>query len=176
MDRTASLDKVRRQVDYYFSIENLLKDMYLRGKMDSDGWVELTILASFNRLRQMLVAPWGMGADLLLLGEGVATSPQLELDSTMTRVRRRDNWEQWVLEDAPQSKVEAQPSAHEETKYSEFPHTVVLRGDAQSSSPSGRPVATSPGGNHKSTPKGKAVRSPKVSPKNSQKRDAGEPA
>jgi hypothetical protein len=37
------LDAVRQQVDYYFSIDNLVKDMFLRRKMDDDGWIPTSV-------------------------------------------------------------------------------------------------------------------------------------
>jgi len=37
--------------EYYFSVENLCKDLYLRGKMDGEGWVFLSEIANFNRIR-----------------------------------------------------------------------------------------------------------------------------
>lgn len=38
---------------YYFSVENLCKDLYLRNKMDADGFVSLAEIANFNRIRQI---------------------------------------------------------------------------------------------------------------------------
>ena len=37
------LDAVRRQIDYYFSIDNLVKDLFLRRKMDDGGWIPLAV-------------------------------------------------------------------------------------------------------------------------------------
>lgn len=33
------LEAVRHQIDYYFSIDNLVKDLFLRRKMDDGGWI-----------------------------------------------------------------------------------------------------------------------------------------
>ena len=37
------LDAVRKQIDYYFSVANLVKDVYLRSNMDDNGWIPLTV-------------------------------------------------------------------------------------------------------------------------------------
>ncbi|WIA17331.1 hypothetical protein OEZ85_014194 [Tetradesmus obliquus] len=42
-------ESVRRQIEYYFSGENLGRDFFLRGKMDSEGWISLVLIAGFNR-------------------------------------------------------------------------------------------------------------------------------
>ena len=36
-------DLVRTQIDYYFSGANLVKDVFMRAKMDENGWVPLTV-------------------------------------------------------------------------------------------------------------------------------------
>ncbi|KAJ3316683.1 La ribonucleoprotein domain member 1 [Blyttiomyces sp. JEL0837] len=43
---------IRYQVEYYFSIENLCRDMYFRGQMDPEtGAVPVRVIANFNRVR-----------------------------------------------------------------------------------------------------------------------------
>eukprot|EP00189_Rhodosorus_marinus_P011030 CAMPEP_0184740306 /NCGR_PEP_ID=MMETSP0315-20130426/3326_1 /TAXON_ID=101924 /ORGANISM="Rhodosorus marinus, Strain UTEX LB 2760" /LENGTH=411 /DNA_ID=CAMNT_0027209911 /DNA_START=97 /DNA_END=1332 /DNA_ORIENTATION=- len=51
-------DKVRRQVEYYFSDVNLPKDKFLKGKVSDDpnGYVDLSIIISFNRMDQLKVS------------------------------------------------------------------------------------------------------------------------
>ena len=39
--------------EYYFSRENLQKDFFLRRKMDSEGFLPVTLVASFNRVRSL---------------------------------------------------------------------------------------------------------------------------
>jgi hypothetical protein len=39
--------------EYYFSRENLQKDFFLRRKMDSEGYLPVTLVASFNRVRSL---------------------------------------------------------------------------------------------------------------------------
>ena len=51
------LAAVRQQVEYYFSTENLVKDVFLRSKMDAGGWIPLPVIAGFNRIRMMTPEP-----------------------------------------------------------------------------------------------------------------------
>ena len=39
--------------EYYFSDENLTKDFFLRRQMDSDGWVFISLIASFHRMKNL---------------------------------------------------------------------------------------------------------------------------
>lgn len=39
-----------RQVEYYFSAQNLLNDKYMRGLMDNEGWVPIMKIMSFRRM------------------------------------------------------------------------------------------------------------------------------
>lgn len=47
---TTLLSKICRQVDHYFSAHNLKKDSYLKKQMDSDGWVNLSVIARLYRM------------------------------------------------------------------------------------------------------------------------------
>ena len=44
---------VRKQIEYYLSEENLIKDVFLRNKMDKDGFVLLGEIASFQRVASL---------------------------------------------------------------------------------------------------------------------------
>jgi len=53
-----NLDSVRTyiklQIRYYFSIQNLCKDIFLRKQMDEEGWIDLEIIKSFKRVEGLL--------------------------------------------------------------------------------------------------------------------------
>ncbi|KAF6170861.1 hypothetical protein GIB67_015813, partial [Kingdonia uniflora] len=40
---------IMKQIDYYFSTENLVRDIYLRRNMDEEGWVPVSLIAGFSR-------------------------------------------------------------------------------------------------------------------------------
>eukprot|EP00232_Nephroselmis_pyriformis_P003315 CAMPEP_0182912470 /NCGR_PEP_ID=MMETSP0034_2-20130328/37532_1 /TAXON_ID=156128 /ORGANISM="Nephroselmis pyriformis, Strain CCMP717" /LENGTH=282 /DNA_ID=CAMNT_0025049145 /DNA_START=26 /DNA_END=870 /DNA_ORIENTATION=+ len=52
----ATKSKILKQVDFYFSDSNLPKDKFLREKVgeDVDGFVDLKLICSFSRIRELL--------------------------------------------------------------------------------------------------------------------------
>lgn len=84
---------VRTQLEYYFSVDNLIKDVFLRSHMDSKGFVLLSFIANFNRLKQLT-------SDIELIKLAIQQSNDMEhrLGSDgKDRLRRREDWEKWVL-------------------------------------------------------------------------------
>lgn len=45
--------QILHQVEFYFSPDNLAKDVFLRRQMDSDGWVKVSVIAKFNRVKSL---------------------------------------------------------------------------------------------------------------------------
>ncbi|KAI9458867.1 hypothetical protein BJY52DRAFT_400868 [Lactarius psammicola] len=45
------------QLEYYLSAQNMASDLFLRQRMDSRGWIPVSLLASFNRVRQLTLDP-----------------------------------------------------------------------------------------------------------------------
>lgn len=48
-----AINNVARQIEYYFSDENLAKDEYLKSKLSKDGYAPLELIAKFYRLVNM---------------------------------------------------------------------------------------------------------------------------
>ena len=46
-------NNIKTQIEYYFSRQNLQKDFFLRRKMDAEGYLPATLVASFNRVRSL---------------------------------------------------------------------------------------------------------------------------
>lgn len=87
------LPVLKNQIEYYFSIENLCKDMYLRARMDSQGFVPLHFIAAFKRVREL-------SADMGMIRAVCESSTEIDFvvgEDDMDRVRRREGWETWVL-------------------------------------------------------------------------------
>jgi len=83
-------------MEYYFGKDNLLKDTFLRGKMDpQNGWTPVSIPAGFARLMKMTT-------DMKVVIEAIQDSSIIELDTNQTCVRPKD-WQNWVLQDAQQA-------------------------------------------------------------------------
>lgn len=83
--------QVLAQIEYYFSEDNLIKDIYLRSKaMDEEGWVLIQLLAAFKRVQTMT-------ADMSLIVDAVQSSQKLEFDAQNSRVRLLEGWQRWTL-------------------------------------------------------------------------------
>ncbi|KAI0025459.1 hypothetical protein F4780DRAFT_332730 [Xylariomycetidae sp. FL0641] len=88
------LQLVQTQMEYYFSIDNLCKDMYLRQQMDSQGFVPLHIVTQFNRLRYL-------NLEYELFRNACEVSAVVDIvqgEDGVDRVRRREEWERFVLD------------------------------------------------------------------------------
>ncbi|CAI7609937.1 unnamed protein product [Penicillium glandicola] len=87
------MNMLSMQLEYYFSVDNMCKDMFLRKQMDSQGFVPLNVLASFKRVKSLT-------EDFELLRH---VSRQLRYVECQTgedgidRLRPREKWQQWVL-------------------------------------------------------------------------------
>lgn len=51
--RDMQLESLANQIDYYFSTQNLIKDIYLRKNMNDEGFLPLPIVAAFYRVAAM---------------------------------------------------------------------------------------------------------------------------
>ncbi|CAN8300924.1 unnamed protein product [Cochlearia groenlandica] len=79
--------RIRRQIEYYFSDENLKKDSYLKSLMDDQGWVPTKTIATFRRVRSMT-------GDLELIASALGYSKLVEVQCE--RMRQRNEWRKWV--------------------------------------------------------------------------------
>ncbi|KAK9999855.1 hypothetical protein SO802_019458 [Lithocarpus litseifolius] len=76
-----------KQIDYYFSDENLQNDQYLISLMDDQGWVPISIIADFKRVRKM-------STDIPFILEALQTSSTVQVQGD--KIRKRDNWLKWI--------------------------------------------------------------------------------
>jgi la-related protein 1 len=49
MNQELLKDYIKLQIEYYFSMDNLEQNFFLRRKMDADGFLPITLIASFHR-------------------------------------------------------------------------------------------------------------------------------
>jgi la-related protein 1 len=94
LEPMALISLVSAQVEYYFSIENLCKDMYLRTHMDSQGWVPLSVIAGFNRIKS-LTEDMSLIRHVCLMSRNIEFRPG---DDGTDRLRKLDKWDQWILD------------------------------------------------------------------------------
>lgn len=53
VDEATLKEYIRKQVEYYFSEENLQRDFFLRRKMDREGFLPVSLIAGFHRIQAL---------------------------------------------------------------------------------------------------------------------------
>ncbi|XP_054081106.1 la-related protein 1 isoform X2 [Zeugodacus cucurbitae] len=91
VDAQSLKEAIMKQVEYYFSEENLTGDFFLRRKMDPDGSIPVTLIASFNRVM-------GLTSDVALIISAIKESEKLEFLEGY-RVRTKTNPTKWPIRD-----------------------------------------------------------------------------
>jgi len=74
---------VMSQIEFYFSDDNLCKDVYLRSHMDSGGWTSLDLISQFNQVKKYRTT-------VESIAEALTNSTKLEVDTSTRRVRLKD--------------------------------------------------------------------------------------
>lgn len=86
------------QVEYYFSMQNLAMDFFLRQQMDLEGWIDIAMIASFNRIKSLT-------PDVTIVREVMDMSSLLEVKGDKVRLGGGEA-KRWVLPDAKPSSME----------------------------------------------------------------------
>uniref|UniRef100_A0A1I7U371 La-related protein 1 n=1 Tax=Caenorhabditis tropicalis TaxID=1561998 RepID=A0A1I7U371_9PELO len=81
---------VRKQIEYYFSEDNLQKDFFLRRKMSPEGFLPVVLIASFPRVRSLT-------EDLSLISDALKDSVKVEVSADNMQIRARENPTTWPL-------------------------------------------------------------------------------
>ncbi|SCU96464.1 LADA_0H01068g1_1 [Lachancea dasiensis] len=104
-----AVNNIARQIEYYFSAENLAKDDYLRSQFDQQGFASLALIAKFYRIVNMSFG----GDQTLILGalreivanehatvnvaqRGEQDLSENKLDNYLVRSK---SWQQWVSQE-----------------------------------------------------------------------------
>ncbi|OUT22465.1 hypothetical protein CAS74_002200 [Pichia kudriavzevii] len=82
-------ERVAEQILYYFSTDNLCRDLYLRGNMSKEGYVPISLLNGFKRIKLIC------GDDERFVDYVLDHIPELEKRGDSVRLRQ--NWERWIL-------------------------------------------------------------------------------
>lgn len=80
-------DLILKQIEYYFSDDNLVKDNFLRSQMDEEGWVPITLIAGFRRVQTLT-------NDIQMILGSLRDSSNVEIQGD--KVRRRNDWRRWI--------------------------------------------------------------------------------
>ncbi|XP_010268999.1 PREDICTED: la-related protein 1B-like [Nelumbo nucifera] len=81
-------NRIQKQIEYYFSAENLVNDFYLRGEMNNEGWVPISLIAGFRRVKAMT-------SDVSMIMKSLKISSIVEVKDN--KVRKRGDWMNWIL-------------------------------------------------------------------------------
>lgn len=91
LDKATLKDMIRKQIEYYFSPDNLARDFFLRRKMADDGTIPVTLIASFHRVRALT-------DDVKLVLDSIQNSDKLEILENF-QVRTAFEPTKWPLAD-----------------------------------------------------------------------------
>lgn len=75
---------LKKQLEYYFSRENMVNDRYLKSQMDTEDYVPIQIIANFKLVKRLT-------NDLRLIVEVLKELPSVEVDGEEKRVRSTDD-------------------------------------------------------------------------------------
>ncbi|XP_065166457.1 la-related protein 1B isoform X3 [Atheta coriaria] len=103
LDKPTIKEYIRKQVEYYFSEDNLMRDFFLRRKMCKEGFLPVTLIASFHRIQSIT-------SDLPLIIGAISASDKLELSAGF-KVRTRKDPEKWPLGGGTDGEDETNPMA-----------------------------------------------------------------
>ncbi|OAP54421.1 hypothetical protein AYL99_11522 [Fonsecaea erecta] len=92
----ALLSMVMTQIEYYFSIDNLCKDLFLRKHMDGQGYVPLSVIANFKRIKTLTEDNMTIES-LRYVCQQVKSVEFLPGADGEDRLRRREGWRDFVL-------------------------------------------------------------------------------
>ncbi|ETI22085.1 hypothetical protein G647_06156 [Cladophialophora carrionii CBS 160.54] len=92
----ALLSMVMTQIEYYFSIDNLCKDLFLRKHMDGQGYVPLSVIANFKRIKTLTEDNLTID-NLRYVCQQVKSVEFLPGTDGDDRLRRREGWRDFVL-------------------------------------------------------------------------------
>ncbi|XP_017083145.1 la-related protein 1 isoform X2 [Drosophila eugracilis] len=91
MDANSVKEAIKKQVEYYFSADNLTGDFFLRRKMDPEGYIPVTLIASFHRVLALTT-------DVSVIVNAIKESDKLELVEGY-RVRTKTTPTTWPITD-----------------------------------------------------------------------------
>ncbi|XP_063232951.1 la-related protein 1 isoform X3 [Bacillus rossius redtenbacheri] len=99
MDEPALKEHIKKQIEYYFSEDNLVRDFYLRRKMDQDGYLPVTLIASFQRVQ-------ALSTDVDVIINAIKDSEVLEL-TDRKQVRTKVDPTKWPIKESAPAVVTA---------------------------------------------------------------------
>lgn len=84
----ALVQAIKTQVEYYLSINNLLRDSFLRSHMDAEGWILISIITSFKKMERLSQSVPEIVAALL-------SSTEVDVKDE-SLIRRKSDWQRFL--------------------------------------------------------------------------------
>ncbi|CAG5000043.1 unnamed protein product [Parnassius apollo] len=107
LDHATLKDLIKKQIEYYFSADNLARDFFLRRKMAADGTIPVTLIASFHRVRALT-------ADVQLVLDAIRDSDKLQLINGF-KVRTAIEPTKWPILDITSGTISDEADKNEKT-------------------------------------------------------------
>lgn len=96
VEETLLKEYIKRQIEYYFSTENLERDFFLRRKMDEQGFLPISLIAGFHRVQALTT-------NLNLILEALKDSTEVEIVDE--KMRKKIEPEKWPIPGPPPRNV-----------------------------------------------------------------------
>ncbi|KAH3681129.1 hypothetical protein WICPIJ_007904 [Wickerhamomyces pijperi] len=84
-----TLSQVIHQIQYYFSVDNLIKDTFIRKHMNSQGFIPIDTIMEFRRMKVLA------GGNHQLVFDALMALPHLEVRNN--KVRLREGFTKWLF-------------------------------------------------------------------------------
>jgi len=88
------LSGIRKQIDFYYSSENLHRDEFMKSLMDIDGWVPLSKIVSWKKMRALQATPeevcFALQSNLPLDANKPKPSVRIQVDNKKMALRLSD--------------------------------------------------------------------------------------
>jgi hypothetical protein len=104
MDPATLRMRIKAQVEYYFSQQNLNRDAYMKSQMSADGFIAISIIAAFKKVRKLT-------DDLSLIADAMDGSTICALNAEKTALKatwKRPARTTVILREMPESAQESE--------------------------------------------------------------------
>jgi len=104
---------LKQQIEYYFSVENLCKDIYMRQQMDKEGYVNLSTLLKFKRTKSLINVAQDVdkksgsstkyddkwSTDLIVDSLNNSEAVEVKKNDNEIKLRKKYDWKNWLNPD-----------------------------------------------------------------------------
>jgi len=104
---------LKQQIEYYFSVDNLCKDTYMRQQMNKEGYVKLSTLLKFKRTKSLITVAqdvdkksnpdakyddaWAI--DLIVNSLNDSEVVEVNNNNSEISIRKKNDWKNWLNPD-----------------------------------------------------------------------------